>query len=80
MILNPTDENYIYSILLFVIDQVKILNVQTPSITFDQPLWLKTTIIIKEANPDAVCSLWTCPYDDELRWKFRQDGEMFSSE
>ena len=57
MDLNPTDENCIYSTLLFVIDQAKILTVQTPSITFDQPLWLKATGIIKESNLDIVCRL-----------------------
>ena len=55
--LNPTDESCIYSTLLFVIDQAKILNVQTPSITFDQPLWLTATGIIKESNLDIICRL-----------------------
>ena len=39
--LNPNDETYIYSTLLFVIEQSKKLNFTTPSITYDQPLWLK---------------------------------------
>ena len=57
MDLIPTDENCIYSTLLFVIVQAKILNVQIPSITFDQPHWLKSTCIIKELNLDTVCRL-----------------------
>ena len=47
MDLDPTDENCIYSTLLFVIDQAKLLNVETPSITFDQPLRLKATGIVR---------------------------------
>jgi len=50
--LNPSDMTCIYSTLLFVIDQSKKLNVITPSITFDQPLWYKALQI---ANIDVVC-------------------------
>jgi len=55
--LNPSDENCIYSTLIFVIDQAKQMNVKTPCITFDQPLWLKATGIIEEAGLDIVCRL-----------------------
>ena len=55
--LNPSDENCIYSTLIFVIDQAKKINVKTPCITFDQPLWLKATGIIEEASLDIVCRL-----------------------
>ena len=37
--------------------QVKLLNLKTPSITFDQPLWLKATCIDEEANLGIVCRL-----------------------
>ena len=40
--LNPTDESCIYSTLLFVIEQSNKLNIEIPSTTFDQPLWLKS--------------------------------------
>ena len=45
--LNPTDETCIYSTLIFVSNQAGKLNIPTPCITFDQPLWVK-----------AVQSLW----------------------
>ena len=50
--LNPNDETCIYSTLLFVIEKSKKLNITTPSITFDQPLWIKALQIIttKELN------------------------------
>ena len=44
--LNPNDKTCIYSTLLFVIEPSKKLNVTTPSITSDQPLWLKALEII----------------------------------
>ena len=39
---------------LFVIEQSKKLNVTTPSITFDQPLWLKALEIITAKKMDIV--------------------------
>ena len=57
MDLNPSDENCIHSTLLFVINQAKLLNVKIPSITFDQPLWLKATGISEEDNLNIVCRL-----------------------
>ena len=41
--LSPTDPTCIYTTLEFVIDQEKSLNIRTPVLTFDQPLWLKAT-------------------------------------
>ena len=55
--LNPTDYTCIYSTLLFVINQCKKLNITTPSITFDQPLWLKATEIAIEKSLDIVIHL-----------------------
>ena len=43
--LSPTDPTCIYMALEFVIDQAKSLNIRTPVLTFDQPLWLKATEI-----------------------------------
>ena len=40
-----TDETCIYSTLLFVQSQARLLNITTPCITFDQPLWQKATEI-----------------------------------
>ena len=55
--LNPSDENCIYSTLLFVCEEAKKLKIGVPSVTFDQPLWLKASGIIKEAQLDIVCRL-----------------------
>ena len=55
--LKPTDYTCIYSTLLFVINQSKKFNITTPSITFDQPLWLKATEIAIENSLDAVIHL-----------------------
>ena len=55
--LNPTKENCIYSTLLFIQDQAKILNIVTPYITFDQPLWLTAVEITKSKSMNIVCRL-----------------------
>ena len=55
--LNPNDMTCIYSTLLFVSDQAKQLNIPTPIITFDQPLWLKATDIIRAKSLNIVCIL-----------------------
>lgn len=55
--LNPNNEVCIYSTLRFVIDQAAKMQVQTPSITFDQPLWLKAMTIIKAEQLPVVCRL-----------------------
>ena len=36
--MNPGDESCIYSTLLYIIDLANQMNIETPSITFDQPL------------------------------------------
>ena len=54
--LNPSDGSCIYSTLLFIEEQAKLLNVNTPCVTFDQPLWLKATGIINDANLN-ICRL-----------------------
>ena len=53
-----SDPSRILTTLEFVIDQAKSLNVETPMINFDQPLWIKATEI-----PTA--------FDDELHGKYR---------
>ena len=55
--LNPSDESCIYSTLLFIEEQAKQLNVNTPCVTFDQPLWLKATGIINDVNLNILCRL-----------------------
>ena len=55
--LNPSDETCIYSTLRFIIPESKKLNVPTPYITFDQPLWIKALGIIYSENLSIVCRL-----------------------
>ena len=52
--LDPTDMT---STLLFVIDQSEKLRIQTPVITFDQPLWLKATEIVSAKSLHIVLVL-----------------------
>ena len=47
----------IFSTLLFVIDQSEKLRIQTPVITFDQPLWLKATEIVSAKSLHVVLVL-----------------------
>ena len=44
--LNPNDLICFYSTLLHVIDLAFKMNIATPSITFDQPLWVKAIEIV----------------------------------
>ena len=55
--LNPSDDSCIYSTLLFIMDQAKSLGILVPSVTFDQPLWLKATGIVEHEKLDIVCRL-----------------------
>ena len=55
--MKPTDENCIYSTLLFIIKQAKTIDVAVPCVTFDQPLWLKAVGIIEDAGLDIVARL-----------------------
>ena len=55
--LNPPKEKCIYSTLLFILEQAKILNIVTPCITCDQPLWLKAVEIAKSKSVNLVCRL-----------------------
>ena len=44
--LNPNDMTCIFSTLNFITEQAKQLEIVTPVVTFDQPLWLKSAEII----------------------------------
>ena len=55
--LKPTDENCLYSLLFFIKEQAKTLNIVTPCITFDQPLWVKAVKIIESKSMNIVCRL-----------------------
>ena len=43
---DPNDISYIYSTLSFIIQQSQELELQTPIVTFDQPLWIKANEIV----------------------------------
>ena len=55
--MNSSDENCIYSTLLFVIEEAKKSKIPVPCITFDQPLWQKALGIIKVKKLNTVCRL-----------------------
>ena len=55
--LSPTDSTCLYTALGFVIDQAKSLNIRTPVLTFDQPLWLKATEITNSKSMNIVLVL-----------------------
>ena len=55
--LNPSDESCIYSTLLFVEQQAQQLNIPTPCITFDQPLFIKAFEISKAKSMNIVIRL-----------------------
>jgi hypothetical protein len=55
--LNPSDEDCIYSTLVFVMNQARKFNIKTPNITFDQPLYIKAVDISLKAHLDIVVRL-----------------------
>ena len=55
--LSPSDESCIYSTLIYIQRQAVQLNIPTPCITFDQPLWLKAVEIIEAKSMSIVCRL-----------------------
>ena len=55
--LNSSDESCIYSTLLFVEQQARQLNIPTPCITFDQPLFIKAFEISKAKSMIIVIRL-----------------------
>ena len=55
--LSPSDDNCMYSTLSYIQDQAELLNIPTPCVTFDQPLWFKAVEIIKAKSLNIVCRL-----------------------
>ena len=49
---DPTDLSCLYSTLIFLTDQAK-PNSTTPVITFDQPLWWKSQIIVMNEENES---------------------------
>ena len=54
--LKSSDESCIYSTLKFIQSQASRLNIETPCITFDQPLWIKT-VDVKAKSLNIFCTL-----------------------
>src|SRR6266536_1347441 len=54
---NPSDDDCIYSTLVFVSSQARVHNIPTPNITFDQPLYIKAVDIAMKAKLDIVVRL-----------------------
>ena len=55
--LDPNDYLCIYSTLVFILNQAKKLNIRTPCLTFDLPLWLKSMDIANAKSFDVVLIL-----------------------
>ena len=55
--LDPTNMTCIFSTLLFITEQATKLGINTPVVTFDQPLWLKATEIITDKSMSMVLLL-----------------------
>ena len=57
MDLNTSDDDCIYSTLVYISEQAKQLKVSTPNITFDQPLYMKAVDIVPKAHLNIVVRL-----------------------
>ena len=55
--LSPNDESCVYSTLLYVDGQARLLGLPVTCITFDQPLWLKAVDICLANDLNIVCRL-----------------------
>ncbi|XP_066929207.1 uncharacterized protein [Clytia hemisphaerica] len=73
--LTPSSPKCIYSTLQFIINEAKKAGITTPSVTFDQPLWLKAMGIIKEESLSA----WRFPHFNEFCGKYRDHDERLRS-
>ena len=55
--LNPNNASCIYSTLVFIANESQKLCIKTPTVTFDQPLWLKAVNIVTSHKLNIVCRL-----------------------
>jgi len=53
--MHPSDKSL--STLLFIINQAKLLNIETPCVTFDQPLWIKAVEVAESESLNVVCRI-----------------------
>ena len=73
--LHATDTTVLYSFLSFVTDKSSKLNVPTPSITFDQPLYVKAYNIVSSMNMNIYVRLGG--FHQLMSWMF--NGREWSS-
>jgi len=55
--MNPSDKSCVLSTLLFIVNQAKLLNIEMPCVTFDQPLWIKAVKVVDSEALNIVCGL-----------------------
>ena len=55
--MNPNNLACIFSTLSFIEKQTQRLDIETPCVTFDQPLWLKAVGIVQSNQMNVVCRL-----------------------
>ena len=55
--MNPSSYTCVYSTLMYIVEQCNRFNIHTPSVTFDQPLWLKATETSMDREMDVVVHL-----------------------
>ena len=55
--LEPGNRSCILSTLLFIISQAKLLNMETPCVTLDQPLWIKAVEVATSQSLNIVCRM-----------------------
>ena len=60
--MDSSDLTCIYSVLVFILKQAEQIQVKTPVVTFDQPLWLKAMEIVKAKS---VCHIISYPFSYE---------------
>jgi hypothetical protein len=55
--MNPSDDSCIFSCLVYLIEQAKMRSIPVPSVTFDQPLYIKAVDIAMKGSLDIVIRL-----------------------
>ena len=55
--LSPSEYDCIHSTLLFIIEQAGRYNIETPDVTFDQPLYVKAVQVATKAKLNVVIRL-----------------------
>jgi hypothetical protein len=64
--LNPRDKSCILSTLSFICNPAKLLDIEVPCVTFDQPLWIMTVEVNTAERLNIVCRLGSVSFSYEL--------------